>query len=291
MARALLPYLPSFLLLCAWAQSAVTGRDGMALAHTPPRWLPFDTRLRDLVEFGDVLRSGSDEMFVTWMLGLFLALAILGGVPLRKGAWRLPALALICLALYFAAPFDFGYMGWIAHRALPFAAILAVASPGLASRRATSGILGAAVALQLAYFVKLSVAYRAFDREAQVAELRELLQEATPGRALAAQIWDQESRVFRYRPYMHFGAYYEILRGGRSVYNFAETPWPPIRFRPGTQPAQMPIGWEWQPGAMDLEALARTENYLLIRGPGPPPPKSWRLVGRAGRWSLHEAVP
>jgi hypothetical protein len=51
----------------------------------------------------------------------------------------------------------------------------------------------------------------------------------------------------------------------------------------------MPIGWEWQPGAMDLAALARTENYLLIRGPGPPPPKPWRLVGRAGRWSLHEA--
>ena len=45
---------------------------------------------------------------------------------------------------------------------------------------------------------------------------------------LVGQIWQQDSAVVQFRPYMHFAAYYEVLRGGRAVFNFAETPWTPV---------------------------------------------------------------
>jgi len=49
--------------------------------------------------------------------------------------------------------------------------LLAIASPSIAPGRKTGAILAAVVALQIGYQVHLAASYRAFDREAQAAEL------------------------------------------------------------------------------------------------------------------------
>lgn len=291
MRAALLPYLPALALLCAWALRAALDRDGSGQApHASPRWPPLRERVLDIARFGNVLAGHADELFVLALLVLFAAAVLVRGGERQERAFRLPLLAALTLVGYFVAPFDIGYMGFIEHRALPFLAVLIIASPALAPGRLTSALCAAAVALQLVYDAKLAVTYRAFDAEAQVAELHQVLAAAAPGKRLVALIWNQDSRVVQFQPYLHFGAYAEVQRGGRALYNFAETPWTPVRFRRGTEPSPMPRGWEVRPQEMDLSRVARETDTLLVRGPAQEPGAGFRLRARAGRWSLYETV-
>ena len=97
--------------------------------------------------------------------------------------------------------------------------------------------------------------------------------------------------MVQHQAYLHFAAYYEVLRGGRARYNFAETPWPPVRFRKGTEPVPLPRSWEIRPLELDVPLAVSDEDYVLTGGPGQPP-GGFGLVARAGRWSLYapEAV-
>ena len=288
MRAALLPYLPALLLFVAWALRALLDRDGTgAEPRTPPRWLPLRERVLDLPRFGNVLAGHADELFVLALALLFIAAVLLRGGERGERAFRLPLLFGLTLLAYFLAPFDIGFMGFIEQRALPFLAVLIIASPALAPGRATSVLCAAAVAVQLGYDATLVRAFRAFDREAQVAELRQVLAAEEPGKRLIAQIRDQDSAVVQFRPYLHFGAYSEVERGGRAQYNFAETPWTPVRFRRGTELLRMPRGWEARPQALDLARVAAETDYLLTRGSGPEPGAGFLLRARAGRWSLY----
>jgi hypothetical protein len=177
-------------------------------------------------------------------------------------------------------------MGYIHTRALPFLVLLAIASPSIAPGRKTGTILAAVVALQIGYQAHLAASYRAFDREAQATELHQVLSAAEPGKRLIALPDLVQSRVVQFQPYLHFGAYYEVLRGGRARYNFAETPWTPVRFRQGTEPVSLGRSWEVKPLELDLARAVSDEDYLLVRKPVPAP-QGFELVTRAGMWSLY----
>jgi hypothetical protein len=287
MARALLPYLPALLLLGGWAVRALAARDGPgATARTPPHWMGARSQVLEMLRFGNVLAGHRDELFMLALAALFAAAVALPGRPRLQRGFRVPLLALLTLAAYMVAPFDMGYMGYISLRALPFLALLIVASPSIAPRRATSFILGAAAALTVAYSLELAASYRAFDREAEVSDLSQVLRAAGPGKRLIAVIDETGSRVVQFQAYLHFAAYYEIERGGRARYNFAETPWTPVRFRKGAEPVPMPRGWELHPGELDVAYATSDEDYVLVRTPGPEP-KGFELLSRAGRWSLY----
>jgi hypothetical protein len=304
--RALAPQVPALALLCVWAVQAMLARDGEgATARAPPTWLPLRERVLDLLRFGNVLAGHADEAIFFGLLALFCVAAmipqgdrrtspqgdsLLGrGAPREERAWRLPLLALCTLVAYFAAPFDVGYIGYIGLRALPFLLLIALASPLLAKSRKVDALCAAAVALQIVYAGVLVRAERAFDREAQPAELREVLAAEKPGARLFGIIHQQTSHVVQFASYLHFASYAEVQRGGRSRYGFSETPWPPVRYRAGAEPMPLPRGWELQPESIDLDAVAPDTDYLLVRGPGPRPPPRYRLLSSAGRWSLYEA--
>lgn len=290
LAARLAPWLPAVTLLGIWAVQAILARDGAgAAAHTVPRWLPMRVRALDLVRFANVIGGRADEVFV-FALAALCAAAGFARRDRGPGALRLGLLALCTLLAYFAAPFDMGYMSWISHRALPFVFILAIAAAAPAEGRAAGVLCAAAVLLQIAYGAKLASTYRAFDREADVAGLHQVLSAAEPGARLVAQIRDARSEVVQFSPYLQFGAYYELLRGGRSRFNFAETPWTPVRFRRGTAPPAMPQSWEWHPEWVDLAAEATREDYLLVRGPAAEPISGFTLRARAGPWSLYRSA-
>ncbi|HET9754281.1 MAG TPA: hypothetical protein VFP52_15015, partial [Myxococcales bacterium] len=240
----------------------------------------------DLLRFGNVLAGTWDEVFVLGLAALFAAAVAVPGRPRLQRGYRLPLLALLTLAAYMVAPFDMGYMGYIHLRALPFLMLLIIASPSIAPGRVTGFILGAAAALTVAYSLELSACYRAFDREAQVGELSQVLRAAQPGKRLIAIIEATQSRVMQFQAYLHFAAYYEVQRGGRARYNFAETPWTPVRFRKGTEPVPLPRSWELKPRKLDLPYATSDEDYVLVRAPGPEP-DGFDLVSHAGRWSLY----
>jgi hypothetical protein len=290
--RALVALLPGLALFLAWGVHAALARDGVGhAAHTAPRWFPLKVSILDALRFGNVLGGHADELFFLALAALFAVLVLLPGRERAARPWRLPLVAGLALLGYFVAPFDMGYMSWIQHRALPFFALVAIASPVVSRRRAASAVYALAVLLQVAYAAKLSAKYRAFDEEAQVADLRQVLSAADPGKRLLGQIFDQDSHVVRYRPYMHFAAYYEVQRGGRASFNFAETPWTPVRFRPGTEPqVEVGRGWEWFPERLVPSRDAADEDYLLVGSvsPRPDPGPGFVLRARAGRWSLYE---
>lgn len=287
MARALSPFLPALLLLAVWAFQALANRDGPgAIARTSPHWMGLKQQVLELLRFGNVLAGLWDEAFVLALSALVIAAVAVGPRPRIARGWRLPLLVGLTLAAYMIAPFDMGYMGYIHTRALPFLALLAIASLSIAPGRKTGAILAVAVALQVAYQARLAASYRAFDREAQVTELHQTLRAAEPGKRLIALLGWTQSRVVQFQAYLHFASYYQVFRGGRARYNFAETPWTPIRFRKGSEPVSLPRSWEVRPLELDVARAVSDEDYILTYDPGPPP-EGFELVTRAGRWSLY----
>ncbi len=287
MARALLPYAPAVLLLGAWAAQALATRDGAgAQGRTPPHWFPLGTRVLDLLRYGNVLAGHADEICMLVLAVLFGALTLARPRPAIERAWRVPLLAGLTLLAYLIAPFDMGYMGYIGLRALPFLVLLAIASPAIANGGRTPVILAAVVAVTVVYSARLVSAYRAFDREAEIGELAQVLRAADPGKRLIAILDATDSRVVQFQAYLHFAAYYEVLRGGRARYNFAETPWTPVRFRHGEEPVPLPRSWELNVPRLDLARAVSDEDYVLVREPGPQP-GGFEPVARAGRWSLY----
>ena len=285
--RALLPLLPAVLLLCAWAVQALATRDGPGhAASTPPRWLGLRLQVLDLLRFGNVLAGKSDEVFILALTALFVAAVLVKSRPRIERGWRIPLLAALALAGYFALPFEMGYMGYIHTRAMPFIVLLVIASPAIAPGRKTGALLAAVVAVHLVYETRLAAAYRAFDREAQIADLQQVLRAAEPGKSLIALLMGTSSRVVQFQAYLHFAAYYEVQRGGRARYNFAETPWTPVRYRPGTEPVPLTRSWEVHPQDLDVDKAVADEDYVLVRAPGPEP-RGFTLVERSGVWSLY----
>jgi len=239
-----------------------------------------------LLRLGNVLAGRVDELFVFALGALFLAVVVARPRPEIARGWRIPLLAVLALAVYLVTPFEMGYMGYIHTRAMPFIALLLIASPSIAPGRRTGVVLAAVVALQLVYQARVAAACRAFDREAQVAELQQVLRAAEPGRSLFGLVMDTGSKVVQYQPYLHIAAYYEVLRGGRSRYNFAETPWTPVRYQPGTEPVALERSWEVHPWDLDVDTAVADEDYVLVREPAAAP-RGFAMVTRAGQWSLY----
>jgi len=181
MARALAPWLPAILLFGAWALHALATRDGPgAVARTPPHWMGLKMQVLELARFGNVLAGLRDEAFAAALFVLFAAVVAVRPRPPIERSWRVPLLAALTFAAYMAAPFDMGYIGYIHTRAMPFLVLLVIASPSIAPGRTTGAILAAAVGLQIAYQAQVAASYRAFDREAQVQELHQVLNAADP---------------------------------------------------------------------------------------------------------------
>ena len=288
LARSVLPLAPAVFLVGAWTVRSLLHQPTMS--ERPGSYFPpLVIKTYDLVRLGNVLAGHADELFMGALALLWLAAALVPGRPRVERWWRLPLVAAATLAAYYVAPQDFGIAGFIALRALPFFAFFVLVSPSLAPGKLTSALLAAAVAVQIAYAGKLVASYRAFDEEAEVSELHTVLRAAEPGRRLIAVVWEHQSKVVQFQSYLHFGAYYEVERGGRSRRNFAEFPWTPIRFRAGTEPVPLPFGWEYHAGWFDPIQDAADEDYVLVRGPAVEEPGGpFVLKTTAGRWALYE---
>ena len=288
-ARALLPLAPALLLLGLWAVRAPPPQPpGAAAQSAMPHWQPFLEHVLDVGRLGNVLVGRADEIFVAAVVLAFLAIAL---VPGRAAAtdrrWRLPLLAACTFVVYLAAPVGAAHV-WLIHlRLLPFLAFVALAAPTPAPHRFTPALLASVAVLQAGYAFVLADAYRRFDAEAAVEPLRQVLGKAQPGRRLMARIYDQDSNVINFSPYMHFGLYYQVERGGRARFNFAELSWMPIRLRPDAPAAALPPNYEWSPDLVTWDRAAADSDYLLVRDGAWIPEHRFRLHAQAGPWSMY----
>jgi hypothetical protein len=287
--RSVAPFAPAVALLAAWMATSLFAQSPGAVGHAAATWQPLRERVLDLLRFENVLAGHADEAFAAALLLAWLTAALVPGRPRILRWWRLPllgaCLAIACLSL----PETVGAAGSLPLRTLPLLAFVVLSAPALAPGRATSALLAAAVALQVAYGAKLSAVHRAFDAEAEAAQLDQVLRAAEPGRRLLSLIPDRQSQEVQFQAYQHFGMYYQVERGGRARRNFAELPWSPIRFRAGTPAVPLPPGWEEHPERFDPAREGAEADYLLVRGPSTRPPGPFAVKARAGRWTLYQA--
>jgi hypothetical protein len=210
-------------------------------------------------------------------------------------ATRFATLAGWLWLLYLVLPeFRGGYL--IAERVAPAAAMLAVvALPAVLPerRRLVAVVVAAVVVFQLGQTLSAFLRFRG-----ESAGLAELIAGTRPGESLGGLIFERESASWRGLPvYLHFPAYYQVYKGGRILFSFAELFQTSARFRPGASWDDLLREWsDWNPRFFAYQRHGGRFRYFLVRG-GPMDvaaafhgdPGRLGLNGRtAGEWWLFE---
>jgi hypothetical protein len=197
--------------------------------------------------------------------------------------------------LYLILPeFRGGYL--IAERVAPLAAMLAVVAlppPRVTRRRLVAALVAGVLVLQLGRTLSAFLRFRV-----ESAGLAVLLAGTQPGENLAGLIFDRTSASWPGMPvYLHAPAYYQVEKGGRILFSFAELFQTSARFRRGKSWDGLLREWDdWNPRFFDYGRHGGRFRYFLVRG-GPRDvlaafggdPKRLGLKGRmAGEWWLFE---
>jgi hypothetical protein len=286
------------------------------MRSAPPLRLPVTTKLARLP---DLLFGPYPDRTGWVLLGLLAATAVLAilfrekgvGRAVRAGAGvegahstpygtalfptRFATLAGWLALLYLILPeFRGGYL--IADRVAPFAAmvgVLALPPPVPERRRLVAALVGVVVACQ---FMQTLSAFLRFRGES--AGLEELLAGTAPGESLGGLIFERQSASWRGMPvYLHFPAYYQVEKGGRILFSFAELFQTSARFRPGKSWDDLLREWnDWNPQLFDYGRHGGRFRYFLVRGTPAEAsaafggdPGRLGLTGRtAGEWWLFE---
>ncbi|MFY9822738.1 MAG: hypothetical protein WAM82_15250 [Thermoanaerobaculia bacterium] len=199
--------------------------------------------------------------------------------------------------LYLVLPeFRGGYL--IAQRVAPFAAMVAVtALPAVRPdrRRLVTWLAAALVVFQLGQTLTAFLRFRT-----ESAGLADLLELTEPGQSLAGLIFERGSASWPSMPvYLHFPAYYQVFKGGRILFSFAELFQTSARFRPGRSWDDLLMEWnEWSPQLFDYDRHAGRFRYFLVRGDrnevldafGGDPARRGLRGWQAGDWWLFEKV-
>lgn len=215
---------------------------------------------------------------------------------LYRSRFLVPALGLF--VLYFVLPeFAGGY--FVSQRILALAFMLAVPAlpvpPSAVRRRMAALLLGGLLIVQLG---QTSAGFLSFG--AEIAGLEELLDSTEPGQTLAGLIYAKVSTEYGWPPVLtHFPAYYQVEKGGRVHFSFAQFFNSPVRYRPGQNwEDRLLAEWdEWSPYKFSYPRHARYFRYFLLRGDPEHvsaafgPYLEGIRVRSAGRWFLIERLP
>jgi hypothetical protein len=309
--RWLSPLAPGLALgagVLAWAhlnaRTVMTGfEQRLQMESTIVRSTPDKLRAVPSLLFG--AHSDGVQVLLFTLLTLALLVPVLAAPPALSAPsdgrdllfrTRFASLAAWIAFLFLALPeFSRGYL--ISERLLPLAFMLLASSlplPSPAGRRAAALVIGLLLA------VGLAVNFSAFRRfAAETAGLGELLAGAAPGEALAGLVIETRSAGWETPVFTHFPAYYQVLRGGRVQFSFAQFFNSPVRYRSG-QNWEEPLlaEWDaWNPQRFVYSRHGGRFRYFLVRG-GPHalaelfgPALAGLRVRSAGRWSLVERPP
>lgn len=245
--------------------------------------LAFKTPEQNASEFlrvlANMLRDGSD----LWGVYAVVAVALLGlALSLSNGRaaesehlelhregpierWRMLALGLLALALYFTLPFDIrGYMYYLNTRFAHLAAPLLLAAIPPLRPKLQRPLLLASLAAALVLAFPLVRGFRAFSKEA--GELDRLALSAAPRARVMALIFNPTSGVVGHPVHLHDGATLARKTGGLTNFSFALTPHSPLAYR-GAPPPTFPS--EWRPHQFRWEQHGDAYDHFLIRGVHP----------------------
>lgn len=310
------PVLPGLALgvgVLAWAHlhaaEVMTGYQ-QALAAEPAQFAPFAVRA---ARMPSILFSGAADAMAYPLAALFLGVVLVLSMPRSTptadgegGALfrtRFLSLAGWIALLFFLLPnYTSGYL--VSDRLLPLAAMFLIPAlprlPAGSQRLRLAALLAAG--LLAGQLLRTATGFLRFAAEAD--GLGELIDSTEPGQSLAGLVYEpggehgangwSEPPLLIQTP-----AYYQVAKGGRVHFSFAQFFNSPIAYRPGkNEDDPLLAEWdEWNPQRFDYEKHGSHYRYYLIRG-GPE-----RLtaafgshlpemrVKRAGRWFLVESPP
>jgi hypothetical protein len=133
-----------------------------------------------------------------------------------------------------------------------------------------------------------------FDSE--VGAFDEALAHVVPNRRVVALIYDPRSLASRFSPFLHFGSYYQLEKGGVVQFTFAGYDQWPLDFKPGRYPLYDGPATPHSEYAAAIVATTQPLDsyfdYALVRDLGSDePPPGFRLAWSGDRWQVYERAP
>jgi len=279
-----LPLVVTWLALTSRAEQSTTPVDTL--------WALSFERLVVLPQYA----IGGFEGSGPWLVGLVLMATpwLAGGRPSRQIVRWLPFAVAVCL--FVLAPATLMGTALLAPRFSVFfvPGLLIAFERGEGASVIRRGAVAVVAALAL---LALTPRFVSFNREAR--EFEVILAGMEPNRRVLSLIYDATSENFSNRPFIHFGAWYQVEKGGVVDFSFAEFFANPFRYKPAHDPP-LPEDFEWAPMQFDWRRHggARYDYYLVRADPAAPPLDPFRgatdtIVQRArsGRWLLFERTP
>jgi len=266
--RRLLPIGPSLLLFFLWLDRAFgttrafqesfgpIGRLGAEFTSLGGRLVAWPTAI------AGAFSDGSDTaLFLVWLLVLSVLLKrgfttpVCG--PLRT-RFRLEALVLLACLGYVLAPTAIQGQWNISPR---FAILMMLLSIPLVRTSSVGSLgLGVAVALSLVTGINAAWHHREFDNE--VGQFDQAIASIPNGKRVMSLIYDNRGRVLNKWPYLHFGQYYVVRKGGVVSNGLARSAAVPIRYR---SPNAFPDMDAFRPQDFSYDAFAAHYDFLLVR--------------------------
>jgi hypothetical protein len=293
--RAALPTLPAFAIVVWWLVFTEAGRLVFgAAAHNSadPHRAP-DVALTDLPNwFMNVFQDHSDEYVL-----IGLAILVVATLGLAQGdrdgtkpvARRYAVLPIVCIVLYFVLPDGHGYIWLISQRFPLLFAITAIPLLNMPSGLRGWAITTAALALVGVSTTNTCKHFIQYERD-EVGDIDEAIDQMAPRSKVCALIYDKGSKSLVNQPFLHFGSYYQVEKGGVVEFTYAGYAHWPVDFLPGHYPPpghSARLRWEWTPEQTPISEIYPYYDYVLTRGNGfHPPAGTYHVQWHEGRWTV-----
>lgn len=293
--RCAAPLAPAVALLASWMLFTQAGRlvSAAATDNAADPHLPIDVAIGEIPKwFTNVLRDTTDEVtIVALAVVVVAALGLsLGDVDRAKPIARtyvvLPA---ACVVLYFVLPQSHGYIWLIAQRFPILFAMTAI--PLVRMPRGARGhfVTAAALAVGVGGIANTCQHFIRFETD-EVGDVDDAIASMQPDRKVCALIYDKGSSIVDNQPFLHFGSYYQVQKGGVVMFTFAGYAHWPVDFLPGQYPppgTPARLRWEWTPELVPMSEIYPYYDYVLTRGSGfRPTPGTFRAIFRNRRWTV-----
>lgn len=298
--RAAAPVVPALAVLVLWIAGTDAGHLVLGAAtntaHDPKQ--PLDVAIGDAHNWlTNVFKDTSDEaIFIVTGLVALLAVA-LSQADDRKGVKKLARayalLPIACLCLYFTTTQGHGYI-WLISQRFPIL-FLITAIPLLPMPRGGRGVVVslAAFAVAAAATVNTCKHFIQFQLE-EVGDFDDALAAIPEDKHVCALIYDKGSRILTpsLTPFIHFGSYYQVEKGGVVMFTWAGYAHWPFKFRDDRLPPEgesARLRWEWTPELVTMNELYPYYDYVLTRGNGfNPSPGTYSVKWHGDRWTVWE---
>ncbi len=293
------PAVPVGLVLVWWTFFTAAGKlaRGAATDNAGDPRRPIDAAIVDIPNwFTNVFRDTSDEhALIALAIVVVAAFGLSLGDPDRSRPLSsnrsYVIVPIACVVFYFLLPEGHGYIWLIAQRFPILFAITAI--PLVRMPRGGRGVLVAAAALALgaASVVNVCQHFIRFELD-EVGDIDGAIRAMEPNRRVCALIYDKTSAILNNQPFLHFGSYYQVEKGGVVMFTYAGYAHWPIDFRPDKYPppgGPARLRWEWTPELVSMREVYPYYDYVLTRGPGfQPPAGTYHLKFRDPHWSVWE---